>query len=222
MIRINLLPAEYRRGNRIPPKVLATAFGSALAVAASIGWFGVVYFGELGDLERQDVTVTAELTQKKTKASYYDKLEVNRLDYATRVQTIQDIGKSRRVWSKFMDEMVDVVNNSGDTDRHLAWFDGITVKTDKKNRASTVSLPGAVQGAEMSKVANLHEDVQRAPFYSDVASKTAPGGKFAEDKSRVPSESFEFQLQMQFKPMVAEPQKKKPAANPKPAGNGNK
>lgn len=222
MIRINLLPAEYRRGNRIPPKVLATAFGSALCVAASIGWFGVVYFGELGELERQDQAVTAELTQKKTKATYYDKLEVNRVDYATRVQTIQDIGKSRRVWSKFMDEMVDVVNNSGDSERHLSWFDGITVKTDKKNRAATVTLPGAVQGAEMSKVANLHEDVQRAPFYADVASKTAPGGKYAEDKSRVPADSFEFQLQMQFKPMVAEQPKKKPAANPKPAANGNK
>ena len=54
MIRINLLPAEYRRGNRISPKVLGAAFGAALAVAASIGWFGIVYFGELGQLERED------------------------------------------------------------------------------------------------------------------------------------------------------------------------
>lgn len=214
MIRINLLPAEYRRGTRIPPKLLATAFGSALAVAASIGWFGIVYFGELGSLERQDVAITEELDQKKVKSAYYDKLEVNRLDYSTRVGTIQDIGKSRRNWSKFLDEMVDVVNNSGDGDRHQAWFDSLTVKTDKKNRAATVSMPGAVVGTEMARVANLHEDVAHAPFFADIANKTAPGGKYAFDKSRVPGDSFEFQLQMQFKPMVAEAPKKKPAAKP--------
>ncbi len=209
MIRINLLPAEYRRGNRIPPKVLATAFGSALAVAASLGWFGIVYFGELGELERTDVAVTSELQQKKQKASYYDKLEVNRQDYAARVQTIQDIGKSRRVWSKFMDELVDVVNDSSDAERHIAWFQSLGVKTEKKTRAATITLPGAVQGGEMAKVANLHQDLERAPFYQDVARKTAPGGKYMFDKDRTPGESFTFQLDMQFKPMVEEAPKRR-------------
>jgi len=31
MIRINLLPSDLRRGNRIPPKVLAVAFAAAEA-----------------------------------------------------------------------------------------------------------------------------------------------------------------------------------------------
>ena len=144
MIRINLLPAEYRRGNRISPKVLGVAFGSALAVAASIGWFGIVYFGELGQLEREDAAVTGELAQKRVKGTYYDKLEANRQDYTTRVQTIQDIGKSRRLWSKFLDELIDVTNNNGDTERHLAWFSGMTVKGDIK-KGPTVSMPASVQ-----------------------------------------------------------------------------
>ncbi|MGE3172950.1 MAG: PilN domain-containing protein [Planctomycetota bacterium] len=207
MIRINLLPVEYRRGNRISPKLLATAFGSALAVAASIGWFGIVYFGELGQLEREDVEVTAELSQKKQKATYFDKLQTNKKDYSTRVQTIQDIGKSRRVWSKFMDGLIDVVNNSGDTERHLSWFDSLTVKTDKRLRGATISLPGAVEGGEMAKVANLHQDIELAPFWPDVESKTPPAGKVDFDKSRVPAESFQFQLQIQLKPMVAAPDK---------------
>jgi Tfp pilus assembly protein PilN len=215
MIRINLLPVEFRRGNRISPKVLATAFGSALAVAASIGWFGLVYFGELGELERQDVAITQELAQKKKKGEYYDKLEVNRQDYSTRVQTIQDIGKSRRVWSKFLDEMIDVVNNSGDTERHLSWFDSITVKTDQKLRGATITLPGAVQGADMGNVANLHQDVEQAPFMKDVASKSPPSGKQEVNKTRVPPESFKFSLQMQLKPMVAEAPKGKPAPAPR-------
>lgn len=208
MIRINLLPTEFRRGNRISPKLLATAFGSALAVAASIGWFGIVYFGELGELERQDASITAELGQKKKKAEYYDKLEANRADYQTRVQTIQDIGRSRRVWSKFVDELVDVVNNNGDTERHLAWFESMGVRTDQRTRAATISLPGSVQGSEMAKVANLHQDIEGAPFFKDVASKTPPGGKIDINKERVPAESFKFQLQLGMKPMVETAKKK--------------
>ena len=202
MIRINLLPADHRRGNRISPKVLATSFGSALAVAASIGWFGIVYFGELGELERQDVAVTAELAQKKKKGEYYDKLEANRLDYSSRVQTIQDIGRSRRVWSKFVDGLVDVVNNNGDAERHLAWFDQMTVRTDQRTRGTQITLPGLVQGADIAKIANLHRDIEAAPFAIDVASKSPPAGKVETDKTRVPPESFRFQLQLNLKPMV--------------------
>ena len=51
MIRINLLPADLRRGNRVSPKVLAACFGAALAVSGAVGWFGLVYFGDLGDAE---------------------------------------------------------------------------------------------------------------------------------------------------------------------------
>ncbi len=202
MIRINLLPVEYRRGNRISPKLLATAFGSALAVAGSIGWFGIVYFGELGELERQDVTVTAELAQKKKKGEYYDKLEANRQDYTARVQTIQDIGRSRRVWSKFIDELVDVVNNNGDTERHLSWFESMAVRTDQRTRGATINLPGSVEGGEMAKVANFHQDIESSPLFADVLSKTAPGGKIEIDRTRVPAESFRFQLQLNLKPMV--------------------
>jgi Tfp pilus assembly protein PilN len=205
MIRINLLPAEYRRGSRISPKVLGAAFGAALAVAASIGWFGIVYFGELGQLEREDAKVTTELAQKRVRGSYYDKLEANKQDLTTRVQTIQDIGRSRRVWSKFMDELIDVVNNNGDTERHMAWFESLLVKSDAKTKGAMVTLPGAVQGSEMAKVANLHADIEAAPFWRDIAMKSAPGGKLSFDKDRLPPEAFEFQLQLQFRPMVEPP-----------------
>lgn len=210
MIRVNLLPAEYRRGNRLSSKLLGVAFGSALAVAASIGWFGIVYFGQLGELESQREEIVARLTDKKRQEAYYDKLEGNRKEYTAHVQTIQDIGKSRRVWSKLLDEIIDVVNNNGEDDRHLAWFDSMTVKSDPKNKASTITMPGAVKGSEFAKVANLHQDFERAPFRDDVASKSSPSGRIDYDKTRLPPESFKFGLQLQLKPTVVEPAKKPP------------
>lgn len=205
MIRINLLPQELRRGHRISVKLLAAGVGAAAVACAAIGWFGLVYFGDLGEVERQHRQVAAELAEKQVKATYYEKLEANRKDYQSRVQTIQEIAKSRRLWSRFLDELIDIVNNDGDTERHLAWFDGITVGGDPK-RGITVSLPGYVQG-NLDKQSNLLDDIAAAPFAPDIKSKSDPGGKVVTSKDRDPPEALQFGLKLDFWPLVQAPPK---------------
>jgi len=214
VIRINLLPADLRRGNRVPTKVLAAAFAAALAVSGAIGWFGLVYFGDLGDAELQLREVEAKLAEQSKKAAYHDQLDANKKDYALRVQTIQDISKSRRVWSRFLDELIDVVNNNGDTDRHLAWFDSIGMKNDPKKGAQ-VTMPASVQDSDKSRLANFHDDLEAAPFAKDLLSKSDPVYKIEKDKVRIPQAAMAFRLELQFKPTVQETPKAKPA--PKPA-----
>ena len=219
MIRINLLPADLRRGNRIPPKVLAAAFAAAVATSGSIGWFGLVYFGDLGAAENALAATEAKLAEREKRVVYHDDLQANRKDYSSRVQTIQDIGKSRRVWSRFLDELIDVVNNNGDTERHLAWFNGITVKNDAV-KGATVNMPGNVQDADKSRVANFHEDLEAAPFAKDLASKTDPTFKLEVEKNRIPSQSLAFPLLLTFKSAVKDPKAKAapaPAQAPAPA-----
>jgi len=223
VIRINLLPLELRRGNRIPARVLAAAFGAAVAVSAAIGWFGIVYFGDLGTAEKLLEEVDAKLVEKEKRASYHSQLEVNRKDYAERVQTIQQISQSRRLWSKFCDELIDVVSNNGDTERHLAWFRSITVKNDPK-KGATVTMPGAVQEADSSRVANLHDDLEAAPFADELMGKSDPTWRLEVDKVRNPAQSLSFPLVLQFKPTVKDvapakadaknPAKNSPAAQP--------
>lgn len=212
MIRINLLPADLRRGTRLPAKVLAVAFASALAVSASIGWFGLKWFGELKDAEQLLVVKTGELEDRQRKVLYVDQLEANKADYTNRVQTIQDIGKSRRVWSKFLDELIDVVNNEGDSDKHLAWFDSVIVKGDPV-RGATVQLKCAVQGDEQDRLANFHDDVAAAPFGKEVT-LSDPNWTLDEDEGRVPPTSLRFDLNLQFPPTVAKPPAGAPAKAP--------
>jgi Tfp pilus assembly protein PilN len=212
MIRINLLPADLRRGNRLPAKVLAAAFGSALAVSAAVGWFGLVWFGDLGDAERKLEVAEAKLAERQKKLGYVDELDANKKDYTTRVQTIQDIGKSRRVWSKFLDELIDVVNNNGDDQRHYAWFDSIIVKNDAKKGAS-VTMQCSLQGDEQDKLANFHDDLQAAPFGKDVT-RSDPNWKLDEDAARVPPTSLRFPLTLTFQPAVKEAPKKPVAKAP--------
>lgn len=215
MIRINLLPMEFRRGRRVSARLLAVSFGSVLAVCASVGWFGLTYFGTLGEVERTHEAVKQKLEQKGKVAAYYDKLEGNQKDYENRVKTIQTIGRSRRLWSQFLDQFVEVINNDSDIDRHIAWFDGMTVKYDAK-KGTTVAMPGHVQGNDMAKVANLHESIMNAPFWADIQSMSEPQGKTDVSKERTPAESLEFPLTLTFKPTL-QPAKAKKAAAPAPA-----
>ncbi len=210
MIRINLLPVEMRRGNRLPARVIAAAFAAAVVSSASVGWFGLVYFGDLAAVEERLTGVDTQLSSMQGQLKYLTELESNKKDYAARVQTIQEIGKSRRLWSKFCDELIDIVNNNGDTERHLAWFSGVTVKTDAK-KGATVSMPGSVQGEEKARIANLHDDIAGASFAAEI-DKSDPSFKLDIDKKRVPAESLEFPLVLQFKPPVAEVAKGKPKA----------
>ncbi|MFT4514292.1 MAG: hypothetical protein ACI89X_001755 [Planctomycetota bacterium] len=209
MIKINLLPADLRRGNRLPPRILAAAFGAALIISAAVGWFGLVYFGTLAEAEQSLVEITAQLDSRGAKVKYHDKLAANQKDYALRVQTIQDIGRSRRVWSQFMDDLIDVVNNNGATERHLAWFDSINVKGDPKMGVK-VTLPSNVQGEDKSLMANFHEDIEAAPFAKDLSNKSDPTFELEVDESRIPSVFLKFPMALQFKPIVQPKPKPKP------------
>ena len=215
MIRINLLPADLRRGTHLPAKVLAAAFGGALAVSASIGWFGLVWFGDLGDAESRLEARTAELADRQKKVGYVDQLDANKRDYTARVQTIQDIARSRRVWTKFLDELIDVANNNGDVERHLVWFDDILVRNDPR-KGATVTMKTSVQGQEQSRLANFDDDLEAAPFGKEV-SRSELGWKLEKEDSRVPPVSLRYVLTLQFPPTVQAPAKPKPQAAPQPA-----
>lgn len=201
MIRINLLPPEYRRTERTSPKVFATTLLGVILVCSSFGWFGFVYLGELGNLEAEESAVSEDLASKKRQVGYHDALLKEAKEFEKRSDTIQAIGKSRIVWTKIVDELIDVVNNEGDTDRHLSWFKSMTVKPgDGKKKGPTITMPGWVQGDSLKKVADLHEDLEGAPFFVDVASKSAPSGVVQTNAKRIPPEALFFNLKWSFEP----------------------
>jgi hypothetical protein len=214
MIRINLLPADLRRGTRVPTKVLAAAFAAALVVSGSLGWFGMVYFGDLGTAERTLAEAEQKPASKEKGVGYFTQLESNKQEYSGRVQTILGIGKSRQVWSKFLDELIDVVNNNGDTERHLAWIDSVTMKNDPKAGA-VVTMPCSVQmqDREKDRIANFHEDLEASPIAKNLVNKSEPTFEQAIDAKRLPPVSLRFPLKLQYEPTIADPKAKgKPAA----------
>lgn len=211
MIRINLLPAELRRGNRMPARVFTTMVVGASLTVCALGWLLLVWFGELAAAEARLADAEIRCSGLQKQVAYHAELERNKTEYGSRVQTIDEIAQSRKLWSKFCDELIDIVNNGGDTERHLAWFSNLSVKTDQKLGPS-VTMNGLVQGEEKAKIANLHEDLEGASFAAEV-SKSDPSFRRDVDNKRMPAESLAFPLTMQWKvPEKAKP----PAQAPQP------
>lgn len=198
MIRINLLPEEYRRADRTSPKVFAATIAAVALTCSVFGWFGLIYFGELRELEAHHETVTSILATESKRAAYYDQLVKEEKEFSKRSDTIQTIASSRLLWTKTLDELIDVVNNN--TDRHVAWFTRLDIKEDNRaKQGPSVGIPGMVQGSKITMVANFYEDLERTEFFKDVREISPPNAERTEDESRFPKYAYKFDLKWVFK-----------------------
>jgi hypothetical protein len=215
MIRINLLPEPYRKPERTSPKVFAAALVGVVAVCSSLGWFGMVYFGDLDKEVVKHKTVEETLKGVNDRAVLHSNLVAEEKEFSKRSETIKNIARGRMLWTRFMDELITVVTNDGNYERHVAWFSNIMVRGSRDGRKGpSVVLPGAVQGADLRRIANLHDDVGATEFFQDVAEFSPPSGVKKIDQGLFPPESFTFSWKWQF---VAPPKWAKNRPGSKPA-----
>ncbi len=200
MIRINLLPEHYRRSTRTSPKVFAAVLLVVMVVCGMFGWFGYVYFGDLGVMEVARAEAEELLAARKERVNYYSALVAEKSDYEERASTIEGIAKSRVLWTEVLDQMIDTVNNDGDIDRHMAWFRSMAVKDATGKAGPKVQMPGFVQGDDIRRLADFHDDLEQTPFFKWVAEKSLPSGDVNISQKKKPAESLFFQLQWIFKP----------------------
>jgi hypothetical protein len=152
-------------------------------------------------MEVEETAVQEDLANKNKQATYHDALEAEKKEFEKRSSTIQAIAKSRVIWTEVLDQVIDVVNNDGDIERHLAWFTALNVTAgDGKSKGPGVTMPGFVQGNMIKKVADFHEDFENSPFFPNVALKGPPSGVVDVNPKKIPPESMSFGLNWTFKP----------------------
>lgn len=201
MIRINLLPESYRRAERTSPKVFAAALIGVILVCSSLGWFGMVYFGDLEKVIVKHKGITETLAGVKKRAAYYDDLVRERKEFSKRKETIYAIARGRMMWVRFLDELISVVTNEGNYERHVAWFHSMQIRGSRDGRKGpSVVLPGAVQGGDLRKIANIIDDVEASNFYQNIGEPSMPSGVKKIDVGLFPPESFTFSWRWQFLP----------------------
>ena len=223
MIRINLLPEEYRKKSRTPIKLL---LGVTLAVVINAGlatWWGWEAFGVHAQIEGERTTLQLEMDGLTPQVNYFHSLESEARQYVSRETALASITKSRISWTRKMDELIDVANRGGDGQRHLVWLDDLQVSQSSDPKAKTagsVKANGHSGSDKFAQVANFLEDLESSTFIKDFEPPAPPEGtQTLVDETLIPPVAWSFPLSLTLK----SPEQREGATPPaKPGAPGAK
>ncbi len=201
MIKVNLLPPEYRKVERTPILRFVVILCGVVLSASAIGAFLYVHFGVLvktvSDREKLEETYLV----KKVGADRSRLLEREAREYKKRRATIEKIGRTRMLWSRKLDQLCDVINNGGDIKRHEVWLSQIKTLPPQGKSPGGLYIKGLSGGSEIHRLSDFHLDLKNSEFFKDFASIDNPEGKvehFSDD--RVPNTAWAFDFSMLLKP----------------------
>jgi hypothetical protein len=200
MITINLLPQEYRRRERTSPRVFGITLVCVGVVCSAMGYLGYQYFGVLRQEQEARLAADDNLRNLERSAKYDDALIAEAKEYEKRSATMQQISRSRVLWTLKLDQLIDIVNNDGDSERHMVWFRNLNVSAGNDKVGPKLSMKGSSQTDAFSRVANFIEDVQKHEFFREFATISPPSGRVVSDETKHPPQTVEFPFDLAMKP----------------------
>jgi len=210
MIKVNLLPPEYRKVERTPVLRFVTIVCGVILSASAIGAFLYVHFAMLVTVVSEREQLEETYTGKKVEAEKSKALEREKQEYQKRRNTIEQIARNRILWSRKLDELCDIIHNKGDTRRHLVWLDEIRTSAARRGRGrgkdapaspGTLYIRGYSGGEEIRRLSDFHRDIKESQFFEDFLTLDNPEGQvvtFSDD--RVPKSAWQFDFNMVLKP----------------------
>ncbi|MCY2960301.1 MAG: hypothetical protein NTY35_09065 [Planctomycetota bacterium] len=203
MIRINLLPEEYRKKARTPIK-LVLALAAVVTVNAGMAtWWAWQRIGIQAEIESEAASLQTEMDGLNPQVTYHQSLESEAKQYKTREEALASITTSRISWTKKLDELIDVVNRGQNGQRHLVWLDDLQVSqtTDPKAKVpGTVRASGHSGSDKFAQVANFLEDLEGSTFIADFQPPAPPEGSQTNvDETLMPPVAWSFPLSLTLK-----------------------
>jgi hypothetical protein len=210
MIKVNLLPAEYRKVERTPILRFVTIVCGVVLSASAIGAFLFVHFGQLVTVVSEREKLRETYHTKKVEADKSRELLREADEYKKRRKTLEQIGESRLVWSRKVDELCDIIHNKGDTKRHLVWLNSLRTlapeRAGRKGKKGPVS-PGGLHirgysgGSEIHRLSDFHLDVKKSEFFDDFLTIDNPEGEKVDFRDeRIPRSAWTLDYTMRLKP----------------------
>jgi len=202
MIKVNLLPPEYRKSDGPPIARVAALVVGAVVSASAFGFWCWMHFSVLAEAEAQRAEKEEQLAQVRAQAERSDALLREFQEYQRRRDTIEKIGSSRVLWSRKLDEMADLIHNKGDTKAFMVWLNAIRT-TGARGPESPVgiSISGVSGGAEYQKLSDFNRTIKETKeFFEDFVKVDPPEGTLRRfDDGRFPISGWEFSFTLDHK-----------------------
>jgi Tfp pilus assembly protein PilN len=204
MIRVNLLPQEYRKAEGTPLKQFFATVGAVVLGVAVAGFWTYLYFGKLGTAKDELRDLEAAVASQKAGLERVKALDARLKELKTQYGKIDEIAKNRVVWSRKLDELWEIVVNPKAANRYEVWLKGISCQTappgSKGAVGGTVQFAGSSAGAPMYRLVDFHEDLSTSSFFKDFQKITPPYGSReplpGDDKEPKEGWTFDFQLSL--------------------------
>jgi Tfp pilus assembly protein PilN len=229
MIQINLLPEEFREKRRTPVKLMLAVSSSVAVNASLLAYWAWTAFGVSAEVKSELSVLRDTKTGLDPQVAYHRDLEKESKLFEAREQMLRQVTSKRVSWTQKLDQLIDVVNNGGDGEKYLIWFDDLQVDQKENARAKNygkLKANGHSGSKVFTHVANFLEDLEQSPFCEDFLKPAPPEGSAStKDEGLLPSEIWNFPLEADLKspeqrkgaqPADAQPGEK-PAAASKPA-----
>lgn len=203
MIRVNLLPQEYRKAEATPLKQFFATAGAAVVAALAIVAWVTVRFGVL-ESKRQDlenVKGTVKSQEEQVKAA--KDLAAWLGEYKNQYDKIDKVTESRLVWSRKMDEFWEIVVSPKVPGRYEVWLKTLGCKVQNTQKVGgDIQFAGVSAGPQMFKMSDFHEDLKTSDMYKEFADITYPYGtrEPLPGQNREPTEGWTFNFTMLIKP----------------------
>jgi hypothetical protein len=208
VIRINLLPEEYRKPESTPIGRFITIIVGAVVVTGGLVAYGYVHYSKLrGVIEVREAT-EAEYANKKAQADVSKSLQAEISAYQSRRKAIQEIVKSRALQSRKLDEFLDIIHNGGDRTQYFVWLNSLTVTPPRAVRrgssknGGTATFDGFAESTEFSRVTNLRDAIRKDPYFEDFTTISMPNFKAIRWTDGLePAAAGRFGFSMTYKPL---------------------
>lgn len=206
MIRINLIPDEYRRKARTPIRLLAATMAVVAINASMFAYWGWLAFGVAAEVDTRHSVLEMEMAGLKPQVAYHDALKAETLVHASRETTLAQITQNRILWTKQVDELIDVVAAGRDGTRHFVWFDNLQVKLENPTGRSRSVDYGSLEAkahsgsAQMTQLSDFVDDLSdrevSALSYSFAPPTSPQFRRNPAEEDLIPSVTWSFGLKM--------------------------
>lgn len=209
MIRVNLLPPEYRKSEATPLKQFFATVGAVVLAAVAAALWAWVYFAKLKPEERRRDELIADVNAQKGGVDYTRKLDAKVKQLKGQYKKIDDVAKNRIAWSRKLDDIWELAVNPKTPGRYEVWLKGLNCSTTTggptQKVGGTVQFSAVSAGAQVKKLADFHEDLTGSEFFQDFSEITPPFGTREElpPKDREPKEGWTFNLTLTMKSLQA-------------------
>lgn len=166
MIRINLLPDEYRRRARTPIRLLAATLAAVTVTTSLFAYWTWLAFGVAAEVETRRSTLELEMMGLRPQVAYHDALQAETAVHASRETTLAQITQNRVLWTQQVDALIDVVAAGRDGARHFVWLDDL--KVDLQNPTGSRARTQDFGSMKAKAVSGSPEAAQATIFIDDL------------------------------------------------------